>query len=176
LAAFDYYGHLQYVSEEPDGLHLGREPEEPVNAYRSGEKVVLRDGDYADVRVRASLRVVEGSRAVGVLFRTTAAAVGADAQRGYFAGWVARNGRLVLRRTDGRGSAELGSLAVDPAPAGALTLVVEAVGSSLRVHLDGRPGTVLEVEDATYGHGSVGLRVLGTHAVFRELAVEPLGS
>jgi len=142
---FDYYGHQQYLTQEEDGLHLGRPPERPVNAYRSGEKVVLRDGAYDDVRVTARFRVVEGDRAVGVLLRVTAPAVGFDAQRGYFAGRVPKRGRLVLRRSNGSSSEELGSCVV---PAGADpddALVVEAIGQSLRVHLRSSPESRLEV-------------------------------
>lgn len=168
----DYYGHQQYLSLEADGLHLGRPPHRPVNAYRSGEKVVLRDGAYEDVRVSAGFRVVAGGGAVGVLVRVTAPAVGSDAQRGYVAAWVPRRGRLVVRRSDGSASEELGSLLVPGGPS-ADTLVVEAVGAGLSVHLRSRPDLRLEVEDVRYSHGSVGLRVEGTHAVFTRLTVEP---
>jgi GH43 family beta-xylosidase len=174
LADFDYYGHQQYVSLESDGLHLGLTPDQPVNAYRSAEKLVLRDGDFGDVRVSATFGVVEGGRAVGVLVRVTGPAVGFESQRGYFAGWVPRTGRLVVRRTDGRTSSELGALAVPPNPDGELTLVVEAVGTTLGVHLAHAPESRVEVEDDRYPHGSVGLRVVGTHAVFSAFAVEPV--
>ncbi|HEU4812122.1 MAG TPA: glycoside hydrolase family 43 protein [Nocardioides sp.] len=174
LAELDYYGHQQYLSLESDGLHLGRTPKQPVNAYRSGEKVVLRDGAYDDVRVTARFRVVEGARAIGVLVRVTAPAVGFDAQRGYFAGWVPKAGRLVLRRANGSSTEELGSLVVPGGPAPGDSLVVEAVGTRLRVHLQSQPESRLEVEDDHYSRGSVGLRVVATHGVFTRLAVEPL--
>ena len=173
----DYYGHQQYLSLEPDGLHLGRPPRRPVNAYRSGEKVVLGDGAYQDVRVGAGFRVVAGEGAVGVLVRVTAPAVGFDAQRGYVAAWVPRRGRLVLRRCDGSSSVELGSRAVPGGAAeGGDTLVVEAAGTRLSVHLRSRPEHRVEVRDDRYPHGSVGLRVAGAHAVFADLVVAPLGA
>jgi hypothetical protein len=172
--AFDYHGHQQYVDLDADGLHLGRPPERPVNAYRSGEKLTLRDGAYSDVRVVADVSVLEGARAVGILVRVTAPAVGAEAQRGYFAGWVRGRGRLVLRRTDGQKSTELGSLAVPAARGARQRLVVEARGSSLSVRLGDAPDRCLVVEDDRYGSGSVGLRVVGTHAVFTALSVDPL--
>ncbi len=175
LADFDYYGHQQYVSLRSDGLHLGRIPEHPVNAYRSGEKVVLRDGDYGDVRLTASFLVAEGSRAVGVLFRVTGPAVGFDAQRGYFAGWVPKTGRLVLGRTDGRRWKELAWADVVLAGSTGHTLVVEAVGTTLSAELRGDPGNRVEVQDATYARGSVGMRVVDTHAVFNAVSVEPIG-
>ena len=174
LAELDYYGHQQLLCLDLDGLHLGRLPAQPVNVYRSGEKVVLRDGMYEDVRVTACLRVVDGNRAVGVLVRVTAPAVGHDAQRGYFAGWVPARGRLVLRRSNGSSSEELASCDVRGTTSGD-TLVVEAIGTTLRVHLGSSPETLLEVEDDRYSYGSVGLRVAGTDALFTRLAVEPGG-
>lgn len=174
LADLDYYGHQQYLSHEPDGLHLGRPPGQPVNAYRSGEKVVLRDGSYRDVRVTAGFRVLEGDHAVGVLLRVTAPAVGYPAQRGYFAGWVPRRGRLVLRRSDGASWEELGSCEVVGGPAPDDALVVEAVDSTLRVHLRSQPDRRVVASDGRYPHGSVGLRVVDTHAVFTRLDVEPV--
>lgn len=173
LADFDYYGHQQFAAIEPDGLHLGRVPDRPVNAYRSGEKVVLRDGDYRDVRVTARFRVERASRAVGVLFRVTGPAVGFDAQRGYFAGWVPGTGELVLRSFDGRGTTDLATLATRSA-GDRCSLVVEAVGATLSVHLESAPERRLEVRDEKFPHGSVGLRVVGSHAVFERLSVEPL--
>jgi hypothetical protein len=172
LGELDYYGHQQYLSLEPDGLHLGRPPQQPVNAYRSGEKVVLRDGAYEDVRVSAAFRVVASVGAAGVLLRVTAPAVGLDAQRGYVAAWVPRRGRLVLQRSDGSSSEELGSCVVPGGVASGDTLVVEAIGTTLRVHLGSRPERRVEVEDDHYPRGSVGLRVVGTHAVFTRVAVE----
>lgn len=173
LADFDYYGHKQYVGLQSDGLHLGPVPAAPVNAFRSGEKVLVRDGDYTDVRVTTRFTVARGSRALGILVRVTGPAVGFDAQRGYFAGWVPKTGRLVLRRTDGRSSTELGSIAVT-APPSDCVLVVEAVGTGLTVHLGHAPQTRLEVRDDRYPRGSVGLRVVGTHAVFDSFSVEPI--
>ena len=171
-AAFDYHGHQQYVVLDDDGLHLGRPPERPVNAYRSGEKLTLRDGAYTDVRVEADFSVVDGARAVGVLVRVTAPAVGAHAQRGYFAGWVPGRGRLVLRRSDGRETTDLASAAVPAARGAAQRLVVEARGSSLTVFLQSAPDRRLVVEDDRYGYGSIGLRVVDTHAVCTALSVE----
>lgn len=176
LADFDYHGHQQYVSVERDGLHLGRVPRHPVNAYRTGEKVTLRDGDFRDVRVSASFTVADGSRAVGVVVRATGMAVGFEAQRGYFAAWVPRRGRLVLRRSDGESSVELASRAVPAAAGSVVTLVVAAVGATVSAHLAEAPELALEVEDTDYAHGTVGLRVVNTHAVFSTLRVEPVAT
>ena len=80
----------------------------------------------------------------------------------------------MLRRSNGSSSEELGSLVVPAGVQSDDTLVVEAIGTSLRVHLGSSPDKRLEVEDGHYSHGSLGLRVVGTHAVFSRLSVVPV--
>ena len=122
----------------------------------------------------ARFRVARGSRAVGILFRVTGPSVGVDSQRGYFAAWVPKTGRLVLRRSNGRTSTELGSVAVPTPPTNDAVLVVEAVGTTLNVRLEHAPESRLAVQDHRYPRGSVGLRVVGSHAVFDSFSVEPI--
>ena len=173
-AEFDYFGHQQYVHWSSDGLHLGRAPDAPINAFRAGEKVVARDRDHADVRVSATVRIISGDRAAGVLLRVTGPAVGVNAQRGYFAGWNAR-GRLVLARTDGSAVELLSTLDTAGLDAGEQTLVAQARGATLSVHVAAAPDQRLEAHDDDYARGSVGLRVVGvTHALFSHLEVLPL--
>lgn len=169
-ADFDYYGHQQFLVQDAAGLHLGQVPEVPVNAFRAGEKVVLRDGEYADVRVTATFQTSSDSKPVGVLLRTTAASVGVDAQRGYFAGWVPHSGRLVVGRTDGATWTVLGSRLVDVAPEVERVLVFDAAGTHLVARLEGLD-SVVEVDDDTFARGSVGLRVVNTAATFTRLEI-----
>lgn len=194
LADFDYYGHHQMVETGAEGLHLGVVPAEPINDYRSGEKVVLRDGDYTDLELQASFRIVSGHRAVGVLFRATLPAVGYDAQRAYFAAVVPRRRRLLLAKTDGRSYVELAAEAVDIEPGAQVTLSVRARGSHLEARVeatnatptrtattatattttaDGAPLAVVTAVDGDYVAGSIGLRVVDTHAVFGTLTITP---
>jgi hypothetical protein len=104
----------------------------------------------------------------------TGPSVGVDSQRGYFAAWVPKTGRLVLRRSNGRTSTELGSVAVPTPPTTDAVLVVEAVGTTLGVRLEHAPESRLAVQDHRYPRGSVGLRVVGSHAVFDSFSVEPI--
>ncbi|TYL51833.1 family 43 glycosylhydrolase [Nocardioides sp. BGMRC 2183] len=180
--AFDYYGHQQLVGEDRDGLHLGVVPEAPVNAYRSGEKVVLRDGDYSDVTVSAMLDLCDGRGAVGLLLRTTAPAVGPAAQRGYFLGYDAGAASLVIVRTDGRAAHLLARHPVSDPPAGRFRLVAVALGDALTVSLtaaDTRPAgtaTTLRARDPHYRSGSIGVRVDDADACLTELEVRPIRS
>jgi GH43 family beta-xylosidase len=170
LADFDYYGHHQYLSENADGLHLGEHPERPVDAYRAGEKVVLRDGAYSDLRLTVSFRFLEAHRAAGVLFRCSGPAVGYDAQNGYFAGIALDREALVLGKTDGFVFVSLAEspLAIDIDATH--TLEVTALGDRITVTSG---ATVIDVRDDDYTAGSIGLRVVDTATCFLHLEVEP---
>ncbi|MFT4009090.1 MAG: glycoside hydrolase family 43 protein [Nocardioidaceae bacterium] len=166
---FDYYGHQQFISQDQEGLHLGQVPDEPVNAFRSGEKVVLRAARWTDVRVEVDVEIRGGHGSAGVLVRCTAPAVGVDSQRGYFAGWNRHGRRLVLGRTDGASWTVLANAEL-PQLTGRQRLVIEAVGPRITTRLSG----IAEVaaQDTVFPEGSVGLRVAHAHAVFGDLSVE----
>ncbi|MEP6666344.1 MAG: glycoside hydrolase family 43 protein [Nocardioidaceae bacterium] len=171
LSSFDFYGHHQFFEESAEGLHLGIEPTMPINAYRSGEKVVVRDGTYADFELTTNVRFVRGRRAAGVMFRTTAPAVGFDAQRGYFAGLALDRGALVLGKTNGREFVPLAELALAFDEDATHTLTVRARGGHIMVSTG---DAVIDHHDDDYSSGSVGLRVVDTHACFTSLAVAPI--
>jgi len=171
LRDFDYYGHHQYVHISESGLDLGIEPATPVNNFRSAEKVVLRDGEFADVEVETTLRLVDGARSMGVLVRATGPAVGYDAQHGYFAGFAMDRRALVIGKTDGAGWMPLGETPFGIDTSQAQTLTVRAVGDRISVE---SLGARLEVRDSDYRRGSVGLRVVDTHTRFTRLRVAPL--
>ena len=171
---FDYYGHHQYFSAAPDGLHLGVVPETPVNAYRSGEKVVLRDGDYRDLRAVAEFEVRDGSHDVGVVFRVTRPAVGFDALRGYFAGVSTGRSTAVLGAMNGLAWREIAVAPVYLDPAATQRIAVDASGPNIRVYVGSDPQPVISVTDSDYTRGSVGCRVVDTHAVFTSLTATPI--
>lgn len=169
LRAFSYFGHQQFLAAEKDGVHLGTVPARPVNDYRSGEKLVLDGGDFADLDTSVTIRFVQGGRDAGLLLRTTLPAVGYDAQHGYFAGILPDAGRVVFGKTDGKGWQEIAraELAVDKSRP--LHLGVRARGDRFAITVDGKP--VLEARDSTNSRGSIGLRVVDTHACFSDLKV-----
>jgi GH43 family beta-xylosidase len=163
-----YYGHLQFVGFQ-DGLHLGSPPKDPVNTYRSGEKLVLDGGNFSDFEATATLSFIKGDRDAGMLFRTTYPSVGYDAQRGYFAGLIPRDQVVVLGKTDGSRWTEISRAPVTFDPKAELKLAVAATGPEIKISLDGK--TILTAKDDTYPSGSVGLRVVDTHARFGKLEV-----
>lgn len=170
LDPFSYYGHQQFLAIGEEGVELGSVPAEPVNAYRSGEKLVLDGGDFTDLQATTKITFLKGGRDAGILFRVSDPSVGYDAQRGYFAGLVPDSRIVVLGKTDGRKWQEIARAPLDREITGSVDFGVSAKGDELAVLLDGKP--VLSAKDATYAGGSVGLRVVDTHARFGKLQVE----
>ena len=164
-----YFGHHQMMDFRKDGLHLGIGPEHPINDYHSGEKLLIDGGDFTDFKASTKLRYISGDRDVGLLFRVSDPSVGFDAQRGYFAAVHSGQKIALLGRMDGRSWKELVRAPLDPFPEGDIDLAVEAKGEKIIVRVNGK--TAIEASDGTYERGSVGVRVVDTHAVFRSLEV-----
>ena len=167
----DYYGHHQFVRPEAAGIDLGVPPAHPVNDYRSGEKLVIRDGRWSDVRVESRFTILDGDRAAGILVRTTAPAVGYDAQRGYFVGVVRDLQCLMIGRTDGAAYVELARADLPVDVGAAMTLVVEVRGDEIRASCG---GVDVDCRDSRFTTGTAGLRVVDTAARFHSLSVRPL--
>ncbi|QDV24880.1 sulfatase-like hydrolase/transferase [Aureliella helgolandensis] len=171
---FDTYAHHQFVSwEEGAGVHLGRVPEQPVNTYRAGEKLTLRVGVYKDVELTAKFSFVSGDRDAGVLFRVSGPSVGYDAQRGYFAGLVPRRGTVVLGKTDGVRWHHLADAPVEIDWTQDQQLRIRALKNRIEIFVNGATEPSLSVNDGTYPTGTVGIRVVDTHAIFKSLQVLP---
>jgi len=168
-----YFGHHQFICPRSDGLHLGVIPENPINDYRCGEKTVL-DGEIpSDLTAEVTISFLgnKKSRDAGMLFRTTAQSVGYDAQRGYFAGLIPKTGLIILGKTDGRNWTELARTATEIDADKPQRLGIETIGDQIAVSLNGTRRIVI-TEDS-YPIGSVGLRVVDTHAVFSDLKIRP---
>jgi len=172
LQGWSYFGHHQMVKLVKGELFLGVPPEDPVNNYRSGEKVVLNDGAWANLKVAATVRIVSGDRDAGVLFRVQRPAVGFDAQEGYFAGIIPKSGRVILGATDGLNWRHIADAEAAIEVGKDYRLEVVAHGPSIVVALDGKP--VLKANDDAFARGSIGLRVVDTEAAFSNVTVEPL--
>ena len=170
-AEWSLYGHHQRIAFSNEGLHLGRALGDPINDYRSGEKVMFDRATPDNLRIEVAMEFRDGaaSRDAGIVFRATGPAVGYDAQRGYFVGLIPRTSLLVIGRTDGRSWAELARAKTAIDPAKPQRLAVEVEGDRFTAFHNGNQ--LLVAEDPTYTRGRVGLRVVNTHAVFREFLI-----
>lgn len=169
LRSFSYYGHQQFLAVTEKGVELGAVPADPVNAYRSGEKLLLDGGEFTDFAATTQLTFLKGDRDAGLLFRAADPSVGFDAQRGYFAGVVPGSKIVILGKTDGASWKEIARAPLDHDVAGGVDLGVVAKGSQITVTIAGKE--VLTAKDETYAKGSIGLRVVDTHARFANLSV-----
>ena len=170
LDSFHYYGHHQFMAWADGKLHLGVKPRQPVNAYRAGEKALVAGGNWRDFSASARVCVVEGTRDAGLLFRCTLPAVGYDAQRGYFAGIIPGAGKVVLGSMNGESWREIALVEANVKAGVEHWLSVTARGEEITVRLDGRE--VLRRTDEEHRAGSIGLRVVDTHATFDDLEIQ----
>jgi GH43 family beta-xylosidase len=174
LAGWAYYGHHQMIWLLNGWLHLGGLRSPGANVFRSGEKAVVDGGDWSDFAAKVQLRLLDHDGQAGMLFRVQQPAVGYNAQRGYYAGVRAANSTVVLGFTDGKTWHELGSAPAPNLDPLAVTLGVQANGNRIQVRIDDK--VIVEANDATYSSGSVGLRVVNSHAAFSDLRIQPLDS
>lgn len=167
---WSYYGYNRFIWVEDGQMHVGGRPSwGVVNDYRCGEKALVRGSEWADLTLKARVRIEQGDGDAGLLFRVRRPAVGYDAQQGYFVGIIPRTKKVVLGRMNGFEWKEL-AIADQAAVAGRwYTLRIEAKGDEIRVFVD--DALKITTKDATYSRGMVGVRVVDTHAVFDEFEV-----
>ena len=156
------------------GFALGVIPDQPVNEFRSGEKLVFDNFLPADLEIAVTIDLLDrnNARDAGLLFRTTAPSIGYDAQRGYFAGLIPSTNLIIFGRTDGETWTELARRHHDIDASKKQRLAVTCKGDQFTVSLNGT--AMLSVQDATYDHGTIGMRVVNTHAVFSDLECSAL--
>ena len=173
MKRWSWYGYHGFLGVEDGAAQIGHAPDwKPVNDYRAGEKLVLRDHTWTDLSVTTRMRFDHGERDAGVLFRVQLPGVGYDAQRGYFAGLVPGGDRVVLGKTDGKNWQEI-ARAPHPVESGRwYELTVNAAGPDIEVLVDGKP--VLRARDEEHESGTIGLRVVDSHARFDAVEIKPL--
>jgi GH43 family beta-xylosidase len=174
LTNWSYFGHHQLVWLRDGSLHLGSSQTDAVNGFRSGEKIILDGGCWTNFTVMVHLRDLKTPGNAGLLFRTGLAAVGYNAQRGYYAGFAPDESKVILGWMDGTAWHEIASTKVaEPLPDN-IALSVNVRAEHIQVCLQGK--TVIETNDTTFTSGSIGLRVMDAHAAFSQLQIKPLAT
>ncbi|MCO8124764.1 sulfatase-like hydrolase/transferase [Stieleria sp. TO1_6] len=173
---WSYYGHHQRFHHDESGLEIGVVPDAPINDYLSGEKVVLDADCPKDFRVGVTIDFFGDSSArdAGLLLRCSAAAVGFDAQRGYFAGLIPRTGLVIVGKTDGSNWSEIARAPTEIDVTKPQRLDVLVKGN--RIVVTHNQLERVSTTDSTYTSGTIGLRVVNTHARFSNLKVDVAGS
>jgi GH43 family beta-xylosidase len=171
---FSYYGHHQFYDFGATSIRLGRIPDKPINAYRSGEKVVFDAAAPRDLvtSVTIDFHGDVDARDAGILFRVSGASVGYDSQRGYFAGLIPKTGLMILGKTDGTSWTELARATTTIDTNRPQILTAQIIGDAITVSHD--KGTSLTFRDSTFADGRVGLRVVDTDASFTPIEIQPI--
>jgi hypothetical protein len=132
-----YYGYNRFIWVADGTLNLGGSPAwGRINDYRAGEKALVRGQEWADFSARVRVRIEEGSRDAGILFRVRRPAVGYDAQRGYFAGIIPATRKVVLGKMNGTEWREL-AIVDHPIEIDRWHLLrVDAIGDRIKVLVD----------------------------------------
>ncbi|MCY3810776.1 MAG: DUF1080 domain-containing protein, partial [Gammaproteobacteria bacterium] len=124
-----------------------------VSGGREG-KALLDGFAAADLVLETDVRAAPGGNA-GVVFRASDVRESRNAFRGYYAGVDVDGSKAVVGRMDDGVWHRLAKLDMDAAGPW-YRLRVVATGPRIEVFVDGAP--VLDIEDATYASGAVGLR------------------
>jgi GH43 family beta-xylosidase len=171
LDNWSYFGHHQFVHVEGGKLHLGELCEAPVNEFRSGEKVVFEGGLWTNFTLTARVAMTEEHGQAGLLFRVSTPFVGYSGQRGYFAGINFGTKTLMLGFTDGKAWRRIASMPLPkPCPA-EYEMKVTAHDNEIEVACNGE--RLIQASDDTFASGSIGLRVVDTHAAFSDVQITP---
>jgi hypothetical protein len=166
-----YYGHAQFYESNPNELKLGAPPKNPVNTFRSGEKIILdrKTPDDFTASVTLNFHGVREGRGSGILFRITAPSVGFDAARGYFLGIKPSQNSVLLGKMDGNTWRELKRETIPINVSEKQHLRITAIGSKFSVFLNEEE--LFTHHDQTYKVGTVGLRVTDIPTTFSELKI-----
>lgn len=166
-----YYGFNRYIWVQEGRLSLGGHPRwGMVNHYRSGEKAFVRGQEWRHLTASVKLNVLEGREGAGIVFRVRRPAVGYDAWQGYYATLVPETDQVVLGRCDGNRWRPLATADQNLTTDRWYDLKVEAIADRISVFVNNEK--LIEIEDATYSHGLVGVRVVDSHTLFDDFSVQ----
>lgn len=108
----------------------------------------------------------------GLVFRVSDPGDGVDEFRGYYAG-ITASGFVFLGVVNNNWKL-VKSAMLGEKPTQEYRIRVVAVGPNIKVYLDNMDEPAITVSDETYGRGSIGVRVVGTRALFSNIALQPI--
>ncbi len=139
-------------------------------AFRtSGGKAVANSAAMGDLAYDVDVTFTASGSDAGVMLRANAFAAGPDAFTGYYVG-LSTNGYLVVGLENG-GYHELTRRTLEVQPDTTYHLRVIAYGDDLRVFVDDMQTALIDLRDATFSTGSVGLRSYTAQVAFDTVMV-----
>jgi len=166
-----FYGHHQFYRSDERGLTLGSLSTEPINTYRSGEKILLNARTPDDFTASVTLDFMNSrkGRGAGLLFRTTAPSVGYDAHRGYFVGVKPSENAVLIGKMDGSTWEELARKEIEIDVSKKQVLGLTAIGPKFTISINDQ--ILFGHTDPDYKKGSIGLRAVDIPVTFSGLEI-----
>jgi hypothetical protein len=141
------------------------------NSSQTGKSAWTLPFTNDDFTFETNVRIAGGGGDAGAIFRATRLGNGADAMNGYYAGLNDSGDGVVLGRMDGSWT----QLASAPMTVRTNTwhrLKVTASGVNIRVYVDDMTTPKINVADATFASGVVGVRAHFTNASFDDVVLD----
>ena len=165
-----FYGYNRFISTQNQALSIDAFAGPGMaNHYTSGEKALVRGCHWTDVELSARVSLLQGDREAGLLFRAHHPAVGVNAVKGYFAGFDAKNDRVVLGKMNGSQWTQIAAAAHALEHGRPYQITVRAVGDRIEVSLNGE--RKIDVRDADYAVGMAGIRGVDVHALYDDVQI-----
>ncbi len=145
------------------------------SAGLQGIKAVATKTRFADFTYNARVSVGAVGNA-GLMFRVSKPSLGADAYNGYYVGLSAADGIVELGRSSGQWTS-LMHVKREIKANQVYRVRVEARGAQLRVWIDDAVTPIIDVQDATFAEGAIGVRQYSgdpgkTNAAFSQIVVQ----
>lgn len=141
----------------------------------SGGKALIDGHTFGDFTFDADITPAAGTTSGdgGLVFRVSKPSNGTDTYRGYYTGFDASTGNVVL----GRANNDWHVLAQTPIsiqPKKTMHFRVQAAGETISIFVDDLQTPKISIKDKTYSSGQAGVRVFYADVIYENLSIKPL--
>lgn len=165
-----FFGYNRFIDVQNGRLMLGYDPGWGMaNRYRMGEKAIIRDLLWDDFLFQANVKIADGNRNAGLIFRVHHPSLGYHAMKGYFAGLIPGDQMAVLEKMDGQNRTQIATKEFSCKAGRWYTLKVIARKDRIGVYVDSE--LIIEAQDDSYSVGYAGVRVVDVYGEFDDIEI-----